>query len=227
MSEKKGRIKTEKERNLADYLDHTLLKPEATEDQIEKLCQEAIEHGFKTVCLNSANIALAARLLENQKTVPIAVVGFPLGAGITSAKAFETKEAIKSGAREIDMVVNIGALKAKDYRKVMLDIQAVVDAARPYPVKVIIETSSLNEDEKIVACALSKAAGASFVKTSTGFAGGGATVEDVSLMKRIVGEDVGVKASGGIKTTEDAQKMIKAGASRIGASASVEIVLKK
>jgi purine-nucleoside phosphorylase len=227
MSEKPAQPKPEKTKNMADYMDHTLLKPEATEEQIEKLCKEAIEYNFKTVCLNSANVALAAKLLENQTPNPIAVVGFPLGAGMTSSKAFETKEAIKSGAREIDMVINIGALKAKNHRKVMLDIQAVVDAARPYPVKVIIETSSLNEDEKIVACALSKAAGASFVKTSTGFADGGATVEDISLMRRIVGDDVGVKASGGIKTTEDAEKMIAAGATRIGASASIEIVSKK
>ena len=226
MSEKTVKTKAEIEKNLADYLDHTLLKPEATEAEIEKLCREAIEYGFKTVCLNSANIALAAKILENQKPVPIAVVGFPLGAGITSAKAFETKEAIKAGAKEIDMVINIGALKAKDYRRVLLDIQAVVDAARPHPVKVIIETCNLNEDEKIVASALSKAAGASFVKTSTGFAGGGATVEDVALMKRIVGDDVGVKASGGVKTRDDALKMIEAGASRIGASASVDIVSK-
>ncbi len=227
MSEKPIEAKPERTKNMADYLDHTLLKPEATDAEIEKLCKEATEHGFRTVCLNSANIALAAKLLENQKPEPIAVVGFPLGAATTSSKAFETKEAIKSGAREIDMVINIGALKAKDYRKVMLDVQAVVDAARPYPVKVIIETSSLNEDEKIVACALSKSAGAAYVKTSTGFADGGATTEDVALMKRIVGDDVGVKASGGIRTTDDAEKMIAAGATRIGASASVEIVKKK
>ncbi len=212
-----------KDKNLADFIDHTLLKPEATDSEVEKLCQEAIEYGFKTVCINSSNVALAAKILENQDTLPIAVVGFPLGAAISSSKAFETKEAINAGAKEIDMVINIGALKAKDYRKAMLDIQAVVDAAKPYPVKVIIETSSLSEDEKIVACALSKAAGAGFVKTSTGFAGGGAKVEDIALMRRIVGDDVGVKASGGIKTTGDAKAMIEAGASRIGASASIEI----
>lgn len=219
-------IKIEKNSDLAQYIDHTLLKPEATRQQIEKLCQEAINYNFKTVCLNSANVALAAKILEGKEPEPIAVVGFPLGAAMTSSKAFETKEAIKAGAKEIDMVINIGALKAKDYRKVMLDIQAVVDAARPYPVKVIIETSSLNEDEKIVACALSKSAGAAFVKTSTGFAEGGATLEDISLMRRIVGEDIGVKASGGVKTAEDAKQMIQAGATRIGASASVDIVSK-
>lgn len=210
--------------NLADLIDHTLLKPDATEEQIKKLCQEAIEHGFKTVCLNSANIGLAHRLLEGSKPMPIAVVGFPLGAALTSAKAFETREAIKAGAKEIDMVINIGALKAKNYQAVLADIQAVVDAAKPCPVKVIIEASSLTEDEKIVACALSKAAGAAFVKTSTGFAEGGATTDDVALMKRIVGSDVEVKASGGIKTADDTKKMIEAGASRIGASASIAIV---
>jgi purine-nucleoside phosphorylase len=216
--------KGDKDKSLSQYIDHTLLKPDATVEQIEKLCKEAIDHGFKTVCLNSANIALAAKLLENKSPLPIAVVGFPLGAAMTSSKAFETKEAINAGAKEIDMVINIGALKAKDYRKVMTDIQAVVDAARPYPVKVIIETGSLTEDEKIVACSLSKAAGAAYVKTSTGFADGGATAEDFALMRRIVGDDVGVKASGGIKTKDDAKRMIEAGASRIGASASVDIV---
>ncbi len=215
---------SKKEQKLADLIDHTLLKPEATDAQIEQLCKEAIEYSFKTVCVNSANIPLAAKLLENQVTVPIAVVGFPLGAAITSSKAFETKEAINAGAKEIDMVINIGALKAKDYRKTMLDIQAVVEAAKPYPVKVIIETSLLTEDEKIAACVLSKSAGADFVKTSTGFSGGGATVEDIALMRRIVGEDIGVKASGGVKTNEDAKKMIEAGASRIGASSSIDIV---
>lgn len=212
------------EPGLADKIDHTLLKPDATQSQIEKICKEAVENGFKAVCINSANVPLAAKILEGHKPIPIAVVGFPLGAAMTSSKAFETKEAIKAGAREIDMVINIGALKAKDYRRVMQDIQAVVDAARPYPVKVIIETSSLSEDEKIVACVLSKAAGALFVKTSTGFAEGGATVEDIALMRRIVGDDIGVKASGGIKTAADAKAMIDAGATRIGASASVEIV---
>ncbi len=219
-----AKSKINKDKSLAQYIDHTLLKPDATNAQIEKLCKEAVDHGFKTVCLNSTNIALAAKLLENKSPIPIAVVGFPLGAAMTSSKAFETKEAINSGAKEIDMVINIGALKAKDYRKVMTDIQAVVDAARPYPVKVIIEASSLDEDEKIVACSLSKAAGAAYVKTSTGFADGGATVEDIALMRRIVGDDVGVKASGGIKTKDDANRMIEAGATRIGASASVEIV---
>jgi deoxyribose-phosphate aldolase len=156
--------------------------------------------------------------------VPIAVVGFPLGAALPSAKAFETREAIRCGAKEIDTVVNIGALKARDYGLVIKDIAMVVEAARPVPVKVILETSQLSMEEKIIGCVLSKAAGAAFVKTSTGFGGGGATAEDVALMRRVVGDDVGVKASGGVRSTDDAMKMIAAGANRIGASASVAIV---
>jgi deoxyribose-phosphate aldolase len=152
------------------------------------------------------------------------VVGFPLGAALPSAKAFEAREAVRCGAREIDMVINIGALKGKDYPLVLKDIAAVVDAAKPYPVKVILETSQLSQQEKIIGSALAKAAGAAFVKTSTGFGGGGATVEDVALMRKVVGEDVGVKASGGIRSTEQALKMIQAGANRIGASASVAII---
>jgi deoxyribose-phosphate aldolase len=152
------------------------------------------------------------------------VVGFPLGAALPTAKAFEAREAIRWGAREIDTVINLGALKSKDYALVFKDIEEVVQASKPWPVKVILETSRLTDDEKVVGCVLSKAAGAAFVKTSTGFGGGGATAEDVSLMRRTVGEDVGVKASGGIRSTDDAMKMIRAGANRIGASASVAIV---
>ena len=210
--------------DIANSIDHTILKPEATGEEIEKICQEAIEYSFKAVCVNSANVALVSGILKNEKPVPIAVVGFPLGAAVSSSKAFEAKEAVKAGAKEIDMVINLGALKAKDYHRVLTDIQAVVDASRPNPVKVIVETGSLNEDEKIVACALSKAGGAAFVKTSTGFTESGATVEDVKLMRRVVGEDMGVKASGGIKTAADARRMISAGADRIGTSASVDIV---
>jgi deoxyribose-phosphate aldolase len=156
--------------------------------------------------------------------VPIAVVGFPLGASLPSAKAFEAREAIRAGAREIDMVLNVGALKSRDYAQVHQDIAAVVDACRPLPVKVILETALLTDEEKVLACALSKAAGASFVKTSTGFGPGGATAEDVALMRRVVGEDVGVKASGGVRSAEDAMKLLRAGANRLGASASVAIV---
>ncbi len=209
---------------LAAMIDHTILKPDATREQLIKVCEEAKQFGFATVCVNSANIPLVARQLAGSSVKPIAVVGFPLGAATSQAKAFEAKEAIRSGALEIDMVINIGALKSKDYKTVFDDIKAVVEASKPHKVKVIIETSQLKDDEKIVACALSKTAGAAFVKTSTGFGGGGATVEDIALMRRIVGTDMEVKASGGIRTKEDAQKMIQAGADRIGASASVAIV---
>lgn len=210
--------------DIAPYIDHTLLKPEATRDEVLKLCEEAKKFGFATVCVNSAHVGTAARALHGSPVLPIAVVGFPLGAGLPTAKAFETREAIRCGAREIDTVINIGALKAKDYSLVLKDIEAVVQAAKPWPVKVILETSQLKDEEKIVACALSKAAGAAFVKTSTGFAQGGATAEDVALMRRVVGDDVGVKASGGVRSTDDAMKMLAAGANRIGASASVAIV---
>jgi deoxyribose-phosphate aldolase len=209
---------------LAAKIDHTLLKPDATADDIRQLCEEARQHGFATVCVNSAYVGLAADLLKGSKTIPIAVVGFPLGACSTSAKAYEAREAIRQGAREIDMVIQVGALKSQDYSTVLSDIQQVVEASRPHPVKVILETSSLTEDQKIIGCALAQAAGAAFVKTSTGFGSGGATVEDVSLMRRIVAPSIGVKASGGIRTYEDAIKMIAAGANRIGASASVSIV---
>jgi deoxyribose-phosphate aldolase len=215
-------IRTSKD--LAPYIDHTLLKADATRDDVIKMCEEARKFGFATVCLNSSFIPLAARVLQGSSTRPIAVVGFPLGVGATSSKVFETREAVRAGAAEIDMVINQGALKGKDYALVEQDIRAVVDAARPAPVKVILETGTLSRDEKIIACALSKAAGAAFVKTSTGFGVGGATAEDIALMRSIVGSDVGVKASGGVRTTEDATKMIAAGASRIGASASVAIV---
>ncbi len=211
-------------RDLAPYIDHTLLKPDATRDDLIKLCDEARRYGFATVCVNSSNVALCARLLQGCSTKPIAVVGFPLGAATTSAKVFEAREAIRAGAAEIDMVINIGQLKARNYAYVECDIRGVVDAAKPRPVKVILETGALTRDEKVIGCALSKAAGAAFVKTSTGFGPGGATAEDVALMRQIVGDDVGVKASGGVRTAADAQKMVEAGANRLGASASVAIV---
>jgi deoxyribose-phosphate aldolase len=222
-----ARISPDRVRTSADiaaFIDHTLLKPDATREEVLKLCEEARRHGFATVCLNSSNIGTAARALAGCKTVPIAVVGFPLGAAMPSAKAFETREAIRCGAKEIDTVINIGALKAKDFALVLKDLAMTVEAARPYPVKVILETSQLTTEEKIAGCVLSKAAGAAFVKTSTGFGGGGATVEDIALMRKVVGDDVGVKASGGIRSTDDAMKMIAAGANRIGASASVAII---
>jgi deoxyribose-phosphate aldolase len=210
--------------DIAPFIDHTLLKPDATREEVLKLCEEARKFGFATVCVNSVNVGTAARALAGSPVLPIAVVGFPLGAGLPTAKAFETREAVRCGAREIDMVINIGALKSKDYALVLKDIEKVVEAAGTNPVKVILETSQLTAEEKGIACALSKAAGAAFVKTSTGFSGGGATVDDVALMRRIVGDDMGVKASGGVRSTEDALKMMAAGANRLGASASVAIV---
>lgn len=210
--------------DLARMIDHTLLKPDATQDQIKKLCEEARQYNFATVCVNSSNVGLAAQLLQGSSVKAIAVVGFPLGAATASAKAFETLEAIREGAQEIDTVINIGALKSKDYREVYLDIRSVVEAAGSIPVKVILETSQLSDEEKIIACSLSKAAGAAFVKTSTGFTGGGATVADIKLMRRIVGPEMGVKASGGVRSREDALAMIEAGANRLGTSSSISIV---
>ena len=210
--------------HVAPLIDHTLLKPEATKAELEKICTEAKKYGFATVCVNSANIPFVARALSGSGVKPIAVVGFPLGASTPGAKAFETREAVRNGAQEIDMVINIGALKTRDHRYVFDDIRAVVQAAGAVPVKVILETSKLDDAEKIMACTLSAAAGAAFVKTSTGFGGGGATPDDVALMRSTVGENLGVKASGGIRTIDDAQKVIDAGASRIGASSSVAIV---
>lgn len=209
---------------LASMIDHTILKPDATKDDLTKICNEAKQYNFATVCVNSVNIPLVARLLRGSQVKPIAVVGFPLGAASTNAKVCEAREAVSAGAKEIDMVVNIGALKSKDYRTVYEDIKAVVDVSRPYIVKVILETSSLDHNEKVAACVLSKSAGAAFVKTSTGFGSGGATVEDIALMRKVVGSDMEVKASGGIRTKEDAEAMVAAGADRIGASASVAIV---
>ncbi len=210
--------------DLARFIDHTLLKADATREEIAKLCEEARAHGFATVCVNATYVELAAQLLEGSSTRPIAVVGFPLGATLPEAKAFEAREAVRRGAREIDMVQNLGALKSRDYRLVLEDIAAVVDACPGVPVKVILETSQLDAEQKVIACALAKAAGAAYVKTSTGFAGGGATAEDVALMRRVVGDDMGVKASGGVRTRDDALKMLAAGADRIGASASVTLV---
>ena len=210
--------------DLAHFIDHTLLKANVTRDELKKLCEEARQYKFASVCVNAANVGYCARELRGSGVPVVAVVGFPLGATTPAAKAFETKEAIRDGAEEIDMVLNIGALKSKDYALVQADIAAVVQAAGARKVKVILETGELDRDEKIIACVLSKIAGAAFVKTSTGFGPGGATAEDVALMKQIVGEGVEVKASGGVRTTEDADRMIQAGATRIGASASVAIV---
>ncbi len=208
---------------LASQIDHTILKADATRSDIERLCAEARQFQFATVCVNSCWIPLAAELLQGSEVKPITVVGFPLGASLSSAKVFETREAIRLGAQEIDMVLNIGALKSGDESLVFNDIQAVVEAAKPHGVKVILETALLTDAEKVKACQLAQRAGAAFVKTSTGFSKSGATVEDVRLMRRTVGNQMGVKASGGIRTKEDALAMLQAGASRLGTSASVLI----
>jgi deoxyribose-phosphate aldolase len=213
--------------SLARYIDHTLLKADATREELNKLCDEARQYHFFSVCVNSSNVAACRKRLEGSGVKAIAVVGFPLGAMTTEAKAFETSKAIEDGAEEIDMVINIGSLKAREYGAVLHDIASVVRAAGERPVKVILETGVLNAEEKIIACALSKVANAAFVKTSTGFNTGGATVEDIALMRKIVGSEMGVKASGGVRNTETALAMIRAGANRIGASASVAIVTGK
>jgi deoxyribose-phosphate aldolase len=210
--------------DLAKLIDHTLLKPEATRDEVVKLCEEARQHRFASVCVNTTWVPLCKALLAGTDVMVCAVVGFPLGAMAPQAKAYEAREAMRQGAREIDMVINIGALRSRDYETVFEDICRVVKAAAPARVKVILETSALDTEQKIIGCTLSKLAGAAFVKTSTGFGKGGATVEDVALMRRVVGPDIGVKASGGVRTADDVLKMAQAGASRIGASASVAIV---
>ena len=210
--------------DIAKAIDHTMLKPDATRADIERVCTEAAEHGFASVCINTTWLPLAVSMLQGSGVMAICVVGFPLGAALTEAKAAETREAIALGASEIDMVVNIGALKSGDYDLVLRDIHEVVVAAQGRPVKVILETSMLTQEEKVATCALSKAAGAAFVKTSTGFGGGGATADDIALMRSVVGPDMGVKASGGVRNLDDAHKMIAAGATRLGASASVAIV---
>jgi deoxyribose-phosphate aldolase len=211
---------------LAQMIDHTNLKPDSTVDQITSLCLEAKKHHFKSVCVNSAWVRLCAELLRGSDVEVCSVVGFPLGAMIPEAKAMEAEMAIENGATEIDMVMNIGALKSKDYRLVSKDIAGVIKIAHSHNVlvKVIIETCLLTDEEKKIACLIAKALGADFVKTSTGFSTGGATEADVKLMRETVGDEMGVKASGGIRTSEDAKKMIKAGASRIGASASIKII---
>jgi deoxyribose-phosphate aldolase len=211
---------------VAPLIDHTLLKPDASQDQIAQLCYEARTYQFASVCVNPAHVKLSAQLLEGSGVPVCTVVGFPLGATPATVKAFETQQAIREGAREIDMVINIGALKSEDYKTVYEDIASVVQAAHAGDsiVKVIIEAALLTDEEKVIACQLCKAAGADFVKTSTGFGPGGATVADVALMRRVVGPDIGVKAAGGVKDLADAQAMIAAGATRIGASAGVRII---
>ncbi len=210
--------------NYAAMIDHTLLKADATRDQVTKLCEEAKQYGFASVCVNPTWVKYAAQLLEGAESVVCTVIGFPLGANTPEVKAFETKDAIANGAGEIDMVINIGAMKNGEFDLVREDIKAVVDAANGTLVKVIIETCLLTDEEKVKACELAVLAGADFVKTSTGFSTGGATAEDIALMRKTVGPDIGVKASGGVRSLEDMKLMIENGATRIGASSGVAIM---
>lgn len=209
---------------LNKYIDHTILKPETTQEQVEKILSEAKEYDFASVCVNPTWVSLAAESLNDSDVKVCTVIGFPLGANTSAVKAFETEDAIANGADEIDMVINVGALKAGNDALVLDDIKAVVDASGDKLVKVIIEACLLTDDEKVRACQLSKEAGADYVKTSTGFSTGGATVADVTLMRKTVGPDMGVKASGGARSYEDAIAFIEAGASRIGASSGVAIM---
>ena len=210
--------------NLNQYIDHTLLKPEASKDQVVKLIEEAKEYNFASVCINPTWVKLAAEMLATSNVKVCTVIGFPLGATTPEVKAFETTNAIKNGADEVDMVINIGALKSGDLDLVERDIRAVVEASCDKLVKVIIETCLLTDDEKVSACQLAQRAGADFVKTSTGFSTGGAAVADIALMRKTVGPDMGVKASGGARSFEDAQAFIDAGATRIGTSSGVVIM---
>lgn len=214
------------DKELARMIDHTLLKPEATSDEVKKLCAEAKEYNFASVCINPSFVPLCSSLLKNTPVKVCTVIGFPLGATTTEVKRFEAEQALQSGAQEIDMVINVGRLKQGDYDYVFNDINQIVLAARKHNAlcKVILETALLTDDEKIKACLLCKQAKADFVKTSTGFSKGGATSGDIALMRYVVGTAIGVKASGGIRTLEDAETMIESGADRIGASASVKIV---
>ncbi|MBT3241405.1 MAG: deoxyribose-phosphate aldolase [Chloroflexi bacterium] len=207
-------------------IDHTLLKPDATADQIAQLCYEARKYEFASVCVNPSHVKLCADLLKGTQVDVCTVIGFPLGASATDVKVFETNTALTDGATEIDMVLNIGALKAGDHTLAAQDIREVTRAAHAAGaiLKVIIETALLTEEEKVKACLLAKEAGADFVKTSTGFSGGGATIEDIALMRRVVGPEMGVKASGGVHDFQEAKSLIDAGATRIGASAGVKIV---
>ncbi|MFI3054050.1 deoxyribose-phosphate aldolase [Streptococcus suis] len=209
---------------LNKYIDHTILKPETTQEQVEKILAEAKEYDFASVCVNPTWVALAAESLKDSDVKVCTVIGFPLGANTPAVKTFETKDAISNGADEIDMVINIGALKTGNYDLVLEDIKAVVAASGDKLVKVIIEACLLTDDEKVKACQLSQEAGADYVKTSTGFSTGGATVADVALMRKTVVPDMGVKASGGARSYEDAIAFIEAGASRIGASSGVAIM---
>lgn len=211
--------------NIEKYIDHTLLKPEATDLQVQQVCLDAKKYNFKAVCIQPSWVKYTSDLLKGTDVNTCTVIGFPLGANSPKVKAFEAKQAVLDGADEVDMVINIGAVKSEDYSLVYDDIKAVVDAVDGKAlVKVIIETSLLKDNEKTRVCEAAKRAGADFVKTSTGFSTGGATVEDVALMRRVVGPDMGVKASGGVRTIEDAKAMIEAGATRIGTSNGIALV---
>jgi deoxyribose-phosphate aldolase len=210
---------------LAGYIDHTLLKPEAVESQFEQLCSEAVRYKFKSVCVNSSWVPFVAKKLRGTGIIICSVIGFPLGGMDTRSKAFEARSAIENGATELDMVINVGALKSGNLKLVEEDIRAIKRACRSTTLlKVILETGLLTDAEKILACELSKKAGADFVKTSTGFSGSGATVQDIALMRRIVGPSMGVKASGGIKTFDQAIALINAGANRLGCGSSVAVI---
>lgn len=215
-------------KDIYKMIDHTLLKQDATSEEIKKLCKEALEYNFASVCVNPTNIELAAKILNGSLVKVCTVIGFPLGANTTKIKVLEAKDAVENGATEVDMVINIGRLKDKDYDYVKKDIEAVVNEVKGKAlIKVIIETCLLTDEEKVIACKLASEAKADFVKTSTGFSTGGATPFDVKLMRETVGENMGVKASGGIRTSEDAKELIKNGANRIGASASIKICTEK
>ena len=210
--------------DIAKKIDHTMLKADASADTIKRYCKEAVEHKFASVCVNSCHVPLVSSQLKGSGVMTCCVVGFPLGAMLTSAKAFEASESVKVGAEEVDMVINIGAVKDRNWDFVRDDIKAVVEASKPAIVKVIIETCLLTDEEKVKACELSEEAGAAFVKTSTGFSTGGATVEDIRLMRKTVGDRLQVKASGGIRTPEFARELVEAGADRIGAGNGIVLL---
>ena len=210
--------------DIAKKIDHTMLKADASADTIKRYCKEAVEHKFASVCVNSCHVPLVSSQLKGSGVMTCCVVGFPLGAMLTSAKAFEASESVKAGAEEVDMVINIGAVKDRNWDFVRDDIKAVVEASKPAIVKVIIETCLLTDEETVKACELSEEAGAAFVKTSTGFSTGGATVEDIRLMRKTVGDRLQVKASGGIRTPEFARELVEAGADRIGAGNGIVLL---
>lgn len=222
---KQERLKMQKPLNL--YIDHTILKPEATKDEIHKLCQEALEHQFASVCIQPTWVKKASEWLKGSQVKVCSVVGFPLGANTSETKAFEARQLVENGAQEIDMVINLGALKSQDYNKVKQDIQAVVQAASPALVKVILETCLLTDEEKQIAAQITKDAGAHFVKTSTGFSKSGANLHDVAFLRKTVGPHFGVKASGGIRDLPTALAMIEAGATRLGTSSGVALMQMK